>query len=111
MADPLRVVVVDDHPIVREALTRLFNAQDDMIVIGKASNGVEAVARRVNGNSSLPLAVGFGISTPEHVKHACTFADAAVVGSALVRVVADHGRDSDVAQRAGDYVRWLKSAL
>jgi tryptophan synthase alpha chain len=74
-------------------------------------NGVEAVARRVNGNSSLPLAVGFGISTPEHVKHACTFADAAVVGSALVRVVADHGRDSDVAQRAGDYVRWLKSAL
>jgi DNA-binding NarL/FixJ family response regulator len=43
MADPLRVVVVDDHPIVREALSRLFNAQDDMIVIDKASNGVEAV--------------------------------------------------------------------
>jgi DNA-binding NarL/FixJ family response regulator len=34
---------VDDHPIVREALARLFNAQDDMTVVGKASNGVEAV--------------------------------------------------------------------
>jgi tryptophan synthase alpha chain len=74
-------------------------------------NGVEGVARRVTSNSTLPLAVGFGISTPEHVKHACTFADAAVVGSALVQVVAEHGRNSDVAQRAGDYVRWLKSAL
>jgi tryptophan synthase alpha chain len=73
--------------------------------------GVEGVARRVTDNSTLPLAVGFGISTPGHVKHACTFADAAVVGSALVQVVAEHGRNADVAERAGDYVRWLKSAL
>ena len=33
-------------------------------------NGVEGVARRVRNSSTLPLAVGFGISTPEHVKHA-----------------------------------------
>jgi tryptophan synthase alpha chain len=74
-------------------------------------NGVEGVARRVRKSSALPLAVGFGISTPEHVKHACSLADAAVVGSALVQVVAEHGQNADVAQRAGDYVRWLKSAL
>jgi tryptophan synthase alpha chain len=74
-------------------------------------NGVEGVATRVKKSSRLPVAVGFGISTPEHVKHACALADAAVVGSALVQVVAEHGQNPDVAQRAGDYVRWLKSAL
>jgi tryptophan synthase alpha chain len=74
-------------------------------------NGIETVASRVRSCSPLPLAVGFGIATPEHVAHACTFADAAVVGSALVQVVAEHGSSPDVAQRAGDYVRWLKSAL
>ena len=38
-------------------------------------------------------------------------ADAAVVGSALVNVIAEHGAAPDVAERAGEYVRWLKSAV
>ena len=36
------------------------------------------------------------------------WADAAVVGSALVNVIAEHGSAPDVAGRAGAYVRWLK---
>jgi tryptophan synthase alpha chain len=66
---------------------------------------------RVRAHSSLPVAIGFGISSPEQVARACASADAAVVGSALVSVIAEHGASGDVVQRAGDYVRWLKSAV
>jgi tryptophan synthase alpha chain len=72
---------------------------------------VGGLLARVRAQSALPLALGFGISTPEHVAGACRSADAAVVGSALVQVIADHAGEPDVAHRAGEYVRWLKSAL
>jgi tryptophan synthase alpha chain len=65
---------------------------------------------RVRACASLPVALGFGISRPEHVREACGAADAAVVGSALVSVIAEHGSRPDVAARAADYVRWLKGA-
>jgi tryptophan synthase alpha chain len=72
---------------------------------------VSALVQRVRAQSSLPVALGFGISSPEHVAQACASADAAVVGSALVNVIAQHGASPDVADRAGEYVRWLKSAV
>ena len=72
---------------------------------------VSGLVARVRAQSDLPVAVGFGISSPEHVAQACRSADAAVVGSALVQVIGEHGGAPDVAHRAGEYVRWLKSAL
>jgi tryptophan synthase alpha chain len=72
---------------------------------------VSALIGRVRAQSDLPVALGFGISTPEHVAQACASADAAVVGSALVNVIAESGTSGDAAARAGDYVRWLKSAV
>jgi len=69
---------------------------------------VEPLVRRIRAQSALPLALGFGISTPEHVAQVGRWADAAVVGSALVNVIAEHGASPDVAERAGAYVRWLK---
>jgi tryptophan synthase alpha chain len=72
---------------------------------------VRALVARVRAQSKLPVALGFGISSPGHVAQACASADAAVVGSALVQVIAEHGRAPDVAERAGEYVRWLKSGL
>lgn len=69
---------------------------------------VEPLVRRIRTQSSLPLALGFGISKPEHVAEVGRWADAAVVGSGLVNVIAEHGASPDVAQRAGAYVRWLK---
>ena len=68
----------------------------------------EPLVRRIRAHSDLPLALGFGISTPEHVAEVGKWADAAVVGSALVNVIAEHGASPDVAERAGAYVRWLK---
>ena len=49
---------------------------------------VEALVRRVRAHTALPLAVGFGISTAAHVKAVCEHADAAIVGSSLVRRLA-----------------------
>jgi tryptophan synthase alpha chain len=69
---------------------------------------VEPLVRRIRAHASLPLALGFGISKPEHVAEVGHWADAAVVGSALVNVIAEHGASPDVAERAGAYVRWLK---
>jgi tryptophan synthase alpha chain len=72
---------------------------------------VPALLARVRASSSLPIAIGFGISTPEHVADACRAADAAVVGSALVDTIARNGDGRDPALRAGEYVKWLKSKL
>jgi tryptophan synthase alpha chain len=69
---------------------------------------IGALVGRIRAQSSLPVALGFGISTPEQVAAVCAVADAAVVGSALVGVIAEHGAAPDVAARAGSYVRWLK---
>lgn len=68
----------------------------------------ESLVARIRAHSDLPLAMGFGISTPEQVAQVGRWADAAVVGSALVNVIAEHGAAPDVAGRAGAYVRWLK---
>ena len=75
------------------------------------ADNVSGLVDRVRAQSALPVALGFGISSPEHVAQACASADAAVVGSALVRVIAEHGAAPDVAERAGEYLRWLKSAV
>lgn len=75
------------------------------------ASDIDALVGRIRAQSSLPIALGFGISTPEQVAAVCRSADAAVVGSALVDVIAQHGADADVAERAGGYVRWLRGTV
>jgi tryptophan synthase alpha chain len=70
--------------------------------------GAEPLLRRIRALSDLPLALGFGISSPEQVAQVGQWADAAVVGSALVNVIAEQGSSAAVAEKAGAYVRWLK---
>lgn len=74
----------------------------------KVADGAEPLARRMRSATSLPIALGFGISTPEHVRQIGEFADAAVVGSGLVSVIAEAGRAPDLIERVESYVRWLK---
>jgi len=42
---PIRVLIVDDHAVVREGITALLGRQTDMVAVGEASDGTEAVAR------------------------------------------------------------------
>ena len=71
--------------------------------------GAEEMVARIRTSSSLPIALGFGISKPEHVREVGRWADAAVVGSALVNVIAEAGNAPDLVTRVEEYVRWLKS--
>lgn len=67
------------------------------------------IVERIRAATELPVAVGFGISNPEHVREVGQWADAAVVGSALVNVIAEAGKSPDLAASVEEYVRWLKS--
>ena len=67
-----------------------------------------ALVARVRSRTTLPIAVGFGLSRPEHVRQVGRWADAAVVGSALVSVVEAAANTPDLAVQVERYVRWLK---
>ena len=75
----------------------------------KVADGAQEMVQRIRAVSPLPVALGFGISKPEHVREVGQWADAAVVGSALVNVIADAGAADDLTTRVEEYVRWLKS--
>ena len=64
------------------------------------------LVERVRAHTSLPVAVGFGISRREHVEEVGRKAEAAVVGSALVRVIAESPRDQ-LVQRASQFIAEL----
>jgi len=74
------------------------------------ASGAEALVRRIRAHSPLPIALGFGISRPEHVAEVCAYADAAVVGSALVSKIAEESGSAALIDRVEEYVRWLKGA-
>jgi tryptophan synthase alpha chain len=74
----------------------------------KVADGAAALAARMRAATRLPIALGFGISAPEHVRQIGKYADAAVVGSGLVSVIAEAGKSLDLIERVESYVRWLK---
>ena len=82
------------------SLTGVTGARDEL-----SGRGIELL-ERVRPHTSLPLTVGFGISRREHVETVCREAEAAVVGSALVRVMLESPRDQLVA-RASELVARL----
>jgi tryptophan synthase alpha chain len=72
------------------------------------ASGASALAGRIRAVSSLPLAVGFGLSSPEHVREIGECADAAVVGSALVNIIAQEAETGNLIPAVERYVTWLK---
>jgi tryptophan synthase alpha chain len=69
----------------------------------------EELVRRVRRFSNLPVAVGFGISRPEHVRDVWRYADAAVVGSAIVAEIEQSSSPEEAISRAGRFARQLTS--
>ena len=53
-----------------------------------------SIMKAIKEVTDTPAAVGFGISTPEQAKKVCEVADGAIVGSAMVRIVAEYGKDA-----------------
>ena len=76
----------------------------------QVASGAAALVRRIRAHTDMPVALGFGISRPEHVAEVTTYADAAVVGSALVARIEEAGKSPQLIPRVEEYVRELKSA-
>lgn len=72
---------------------------------------IEAAVQELKTRSAVPVAVGFGISSPADAAAVGAFADAVVVGSALVKVIAAYGASPDLLPRVRTYIRSLKDAL
>ena len=63
----------------------------------------------VKAVKDIPCAVGFGISTPEQAKKMADLSDGAIVGSAIVKLLAQYGKDAP--EHIGAYVKEMKDAL
>lgn len=72
------------------------------------AEGARDLVTRIKGETALPVAVGFGLSTPAHVAEVARWADAAVVGSALVEVIARGGRSAALVGEVEAFVRALR---
>ena len=76
----------------------------------EVASGAEAMVRRIRAFTAMPIALGFGISRPEHVAEVGGFADAAVVGSALVSLIANESGSPQLIERVEAYVQSLRAA-
>lgn len=85
-----------------------------------SSMGVTGVRKQITTNigemiktvkevSDIPCAVGFGISTPEQAKEMVKYADGVIVGSAIVKIVAQYGENA--VEPVSNYVKSMKEAI
>lgn len=70
---------------------------------------IGAMVRLIRENTDLPCAVGFGISTPEQAQKMAALSDGAIVGSAIVKLIAQYGRES--VPHVAEYVKSMKDAV
>jgi tryptophan synthase alpha chain len=74
----------------------------------KLANGLTGFVDRVRHVSPTPIAIGFGVSTPQHAAEVSRIADGVIVGSALVQIV---DRAEDKPRAAAQFIQQLKAAM
>lgn len=77
----------------------------------RISDDAAEVLRRTRRHTALPLALGFGISTPDQAREAAQLADAVVVGSALVQRLHDAGHNATARAVVFDWARSMAEAI
>ena len=70
---------------------------------------LKSIVDIIRANTDVPCAIGFGISTPEQAGKMADISDGAIVGSAIIKIIAEHGADS--AAFVGEYVKSMKEAV
>lgn len=70
---------------------------------------LSAIVRVIRQNTDIPCAIGFGISTPEQAAKMAGIADGAIVGSAIIKLLEQHGKEAP--RYVGEYVRRMKEAV
>lgn len=78
-------------------------------VRSQINTDIASLIREVRAVTDLPCAVGFGISAPEQAARMASLSDGAIVGSAIVRIIAEHGRKSPEAVAA--FVKEMSTAV
>lgn len=70
---------------------------------------IGAIVKVVKENTDVPCAIGFGISNPEQARAMAEKADGAIVGSAIIKIVAQYGKEAP--KYVGEYVKSMKDAI
>lgn len=70
---------------------------------------LKSIVDVIRQNTAIPCAIGFGISTPEQAKKMADISDGAIVGSAIIRIIEQYGKDAP--QYVGEYVKKMKEAI
>lgn len=78
-------------------------------VRAQINSGISELIQVVREITDIPCAIGFGISTPEQAREMASISDGAIVGSAIVKIVAQYGKDS--VPHVAEYVRSMKEAV
>lgn len=73
------------------------------------STDLKSIVDVIRQNTSVPCAIGFGISTPEQAKKMADIADGAIVGSAIIKIIEQYGKDAP--KYVGEYVKSMKDAV
>jgi tryptophan synthase alpha chain len=80
-------------------------------VRGNLPDGLETAIGEIRKCSQKPVAVGFGISTPDQVKEAGRIADGVIVGSAIVKMIGENLNSPELIAKVGGFVASLTEAL
>lgn len=75
------------------------------------SADIAAQVGEIKKHTNLPVAVGFGISTPDQAAEVAKESDAVVVGSAIVRRIGEHGKSDSLAQKVAEFVSPIAAAI
>ncbi len=73
--------------------------------------GVRDNVAKIRKYTKTPVAVGFGVATPDDAARLAHISDGVIVGSAIVRRIGEHGQDGRLIQEVGTFVRSLKEAM
>lgn len=70
---------------------------------------LKSIVDVIRQNTTVPCAIGFGISTPEQAKKMADLSDGAIVGSAIIKIIEQYGKDAP--RYVGEYVKKMKEAI
>lgn len=78
-------------------------------VRSEINTDIKDIVAAIRNKTDIPCAVGFGISKPEQAKMMAEISDGAIVGSAIIKIIEQYGKDA--APFVGEYVKSMKDAL
>ena len=70
---------------------------------------LDSIVKVIRDNTDVPCAIGFGISTPDQAAKMASISDGAIVGSAIIKLIKEHGKNAPKV--VGEYVRKMKEAV